>query len=138
MAPLPLIALAAVLVMPSLRAVRVSEDESGLPVEASLVLIVGAGSVLAGHTDLSWWSVPLVVVGFAVTIPALRRIVPAGTLTARRGVPAASAAASLASAASGCAGCLTRRSTHAATPGAVVAPALGGKDALVNGCRTVG
>jgi predicted MFS family arabinose efflux permease len=34
-----------------------------------------------------------------VTIPALRRIVPAGTLTARRGVPAASAAAFLASAA---------------------------------------
>jgi len=33
------------------------------------------------------------------TIPALRRIVPAGTLTARRGVPAASAAAFLASAA---------------------------------------
>ena len=46
------------------------------------------------------WSFPLVVVGAAVTIPALRRIVPAGTLTARRGVPAASAAAFLASAAS--------------------------------------
>jgi len=39
------------------------------------------------------------VAGAAVTIPALRRIVPAGTLTARRGVPAASAAAFLASAA---------------------------------------
>jgi predicted MFS family arabinose efflux permease len=46
------------------------------------------------------WSIPLVVVGAAVTIPALRRIVPAGTLTARRGVSAASAAAFLASAAS--------------------------------------
>jgi MFS family permease len=98
-APLPLIALAAVLVMPSLRGVSVSEDESRLPVVASLVLMVGAGSLLAGLTDLSVWSIPLVVVGAAVTIPALRRIVPAGTLSARRGVPAASAAAFLASAA---------------------------------------
>jgi MFS family permease len=99
-APLPLIALALVLVMPALRAVRVSEkQESRLPVVASLVLMVGAGSLLAGLTDLSVWSIPLVVVGAAVTIPALRRVVPAGTLTARRGVPAASAAAFLASAA---------------------------------------
>jgi len=98
-APLPLIALAAVLVMPSLRGVSVSEDGSRLPVVASLVLMVGAGSLLAGLTDLSVWSIPLVVVGAAVTIPALRRIVPAGTLIARRGVPAASAAAFLASAA---------------------------------------
>jgi MFS family permease len=98
-APLPLIALAVFLVMPSLRGVSVSEDESRLPVVASLVLMVGAGALLAGLTDLSMWSIPLVVVGLAVTIPALRRIVPAGTLTARRGVPAASAAAFLASAA---------------------------------------
>jgi MFS family permease len=98
-APLPLIGLAVLLVMPSLRGVSVSEDGSRLPVVASLVLMVGAGALLAGLTDLSVWSIPLVVVGLAVTIPALRRIVPAGTLTARRGVPAASAAAFLASAA---------------------------------------
>jgi MFS family permease len=98
-APLPLIGFAVLLVMPSLRGVRVSEDESRLPVVASLVLMVGAGSLLAGLTDFSVWSIPLVVVGAAVTIPALGRIVPAGTLTARRGVPAASAAAFLASAA---------------------------------------
>jgi MFS family permease len=96
-APLPLIALAAVLVMPSLRDVRVSEDESRLPVGASLVLMAGAGSVLAGLTDLSWWSIPLVIVGLAVTIPALRRITRAGTLISRPGVPAAAAAAFLAS-----------------------------------------
>jgi MFS family permease len=98
-APLPLIALAVLLVVPSLRGVRVSEDESRLPVLASLVLMVGAGSLLAGLTDISAWSIPLVVVGLAVTIPALRRITPPGTLTARRGVPAAAAAAFLASAA---------------------------------------
>jgi len=98
-APLPLIALAAVMVMPSLRGVSVSEKRSGLPVVASLVLMVGAGSLLAALTDLTLWSIPLAVVGLAVTIPALRRITPPGTLTARRGLPAASAAAFLASAA---------------------------------------
>jgi hypothetical protein len=45
--------------------------------------MTGAGSLLAGLTDLSVWSIPLVVVGLAVTIPALGRIVPAGTHTAR-------------------------------------------------------
>ena len=98
-APLPLIVFAVTLVMPSLRGVRVSEDGSRLPVAASLVLMVGAGALLAGLTDLSVWSIPLVVVGLVVTIPALRRITPPGTLTARPGLPAASAAAFLASAA---------------------------------------
>jgi MFS family permease len=98
-APLPLIVFAVALVMPSLRGVGVSDKESRLPVVASLVLMVGVGILLAGLTDLSAWSIPLVVVGLALTIPTLRRITPAGTLTARRGLPAASAAAFLASAA---------------------------------------
>ena len=98
-APLPLIVLAAVLVMPSLRGVHVSQDGSRLPVVASLVLMLGVGALLAGLTDLSAWSIPLVVIGLAVTIPALRRITPPGSFTARRGLPAASAAAFLASAA---------------------------------------
>jgi MFS family permease len=99
LAPLPLIVLATAMVTPSLRGVGVSEERSKLPVGASLVLMLGAGALLAGLTDLSVWSIPLVVVGAAVTIPALRRITPPGTLTARRGLPAASAAAFLASAA---------------------------------------
>jgi MFS family permease len=99
LAPLPLIVVAAAMVMPSLRNVSVSEERSKLPVVASLVLMLGAGALLAGLTDLSVWSIPLVVVGTAVTIPALRRITPPGTLTARAGLPAASAAAFLASAA---------------------------------------
>ena len=77
-----------------------SEDRSSLPIAASLVLMVGTGALLAGLTEQSVWSVPLVLIGLAVTIPALRRITPPGTLTARRGLPAASAArAFLASAA---------------------------------------
>jgi MFS family permease len=94
-APLPLIALAGVLVMPSLRGIGVSEEQSRLPVAASLVLMVGVGVLLGGLTHLSLWSVPLVAVGLAVTIPALRRITPPGTLKARPGLPAASAAAFL-------------------------------------------
>ncbi|HET6791948.1 MAG TPA: MFS transporter [Actinomycetota bacterium] len=98
-APLPLIAIAAAMVTPALRGVRVSEEESTLPVLASLVLMVGAGALLAGLTDLSVWSGPLIAGGLAVTILALLKITPPGTLTARAGLPAASAAAFLASAA---------------------------------------
>jgi MFS family permease len=98
-APLPVIVIAAALVMPALRTVQTSGERSSLPIAASLVLMVGAGALLAGLTDLSAWSVPLVLLGLAITIPALRRITPRGTLVARRGLPAASAAAFLASAA---------------------------------------
>ncbi len=96
-APLPLILLGVVLVMPSLRGVEVGGDESSLPIAASLVLMVGAGLFLGGLTSHSVWGIPFVVVGIAVTIPALRRITPAGTLVARRGLPAAAAGAFLAS-----------------------------------------
>jgi len=98
-APLPVIVLAAALVMPALRNVQVSGERSSLPIGASLVLMLGAGALLAGLTYPSVWSAPLVVLGLVITIPALRRITPRGTLVARRGLPAASAAAFLASAA---------------------------------------
>jgi MFS family permease len=96
-APLPLIGLAVAMVVPALRGVRVSEERSRLPIVASLVLMLGAGSLLAGLTDLSVWSIPLISGGLVVTLAALRRIMPPGTLTARPGLPAASAAAFLAS-----------------------------------------
>jgi MFS family permease len=99
LAPLPFIVLAGILVMPSLRDVDVGEQESRLPIAACLVLMFGAGMLLAGLTDVSVWTAPVVVVGLVLTIPSLRRITPPGTLVARRGLPAASAAAFLASAA---------------------------------------
>src|ERR687888_46666 len=70
-APLPLIAVAAVMVMPALRDVRASQQESRPPVVASLLLMVGVGLVLAGLTHLFVWSIPLILVGLVVTIPAL-------------------------------------------------------------------
>jgi MFS family permease len=99
LAPLPAIVLAGILVMPALRDVDVSEEDSHLPIAAVLVLMVGAGVLLGGLTDPSVWIVPVVVLGLAATILALRRVTPPGTLVARRGIPAASAAAFLASAA---------------------------------------
>src|SRR5262245_53153984 len=100
LAPLPLVLIAAILVTPALRDVDVSEEASSrLPIAACLVLMFGAGTLLAGLTDVSVWTAPLVAVGLALSIPALRRITPPGTLVARRGLPAASAAAFLASAA---------------------------------------
>jgi MFS family permease len=98
-APLPLILLGVALVVPSLRGVEIGGDKSRMPIAACLVLMVGAGLFLGGLTSHSVWGTPFVVVGLAVTIPALRRITPAGTLVARRGLPAAAAAAFLASAA---------------------------------------
>ena len=98
-APLPVIVLAAALVLPALRNVQATEERSSLPIAASLVLMVGVGALLAGLTEPSIWSGPLVVLGLAIAIPALRRITPRGTLVARRGLPAASAGAFLASAA---------------------------------------
>jgi MFS family permease len=47
---------------------------------AGLTLAAGAGAVLAGGG--------LIVAGLAAGLPALRRLVPAGTLTGRRGLPA--------------------------------------------------
>src|SRR5262245_48609111 len=93
LAPLPFIVLAAILVMPALRNVEVSdEEESRLPIAACLVLMLGAGVLLGGLTGLSVWTVPLAVVGLALAIPPLRRLRPPGPRAARRGRPAASAA----------------------------------------------
>jgi MFS family permease len=92
--PIPLLAVAGVLVFPALPRTRVGDGE---PVSLvwPLVLALGAGGVLAGLTDLSPWTVPLIVGGLTVAVPALVRIVPSGTLRARPGIPAAAAAAFL-------------------------------------------
>ena len=93
--PIPLLAVAAVLTFPAL------PDGAGAPTRERvslvwpLVLAGGAGMVLAGLTDLSPWTIPLIVVGVAFALPALVRIVPAGTLVARPGTAAAAAAAFL-------------------------------------------
>jgi MFS family permease len=92
--PIPLLAVSGVLVFPALP--RTAEaDREPVSLVWPLALALGAGIVLAGLTDLSPWTVPLIVAGLAVALPALVRIVPSGTLRARRGLPAAAAAAFL-------------------------------------------
>jgi MFS family permease len=93
--PLPVLVVAAVLVFPALQD-SVGDRERRIAMLPPLVLALGAGVFLAGLTiEPSVWTVPLVLVGLAVALPPLLRIVPPGTLTARPGLPAAAAAAFL-------------------------------------------
>lgn len=93
--PLPLLVFSAVLVFPALQD-SVGDREKRIAMGPPLVLALGAAVFLAGLTIRpSPWSGLLVVVGLVVAIPPLRRIVPAGTFTAKPGLPAAAAAAFL-------------------------------------------
>jgi MFS family permease len=94
--PLPALVAATILVFPSLGTTGVAADDvPALPVRWPLQLMVGVGMVLSGLTYPSWWSLVLIGAGLAVGLPALKKIVPAGTLRARPGLPAAAAAAFL-------------------------------------------
>lgn len=87
---LPLTFVAALLTLPALRAA----DLGGGVREPSRLLTavavaVGAGLLLGGlSADSAVVLVLLVPAGLAVGLPALRRLVPKGTLTARAGLPA--------------------------------------------------
>jgi MFS family permease len=97
-APLPLLVLAAVLTFPAL-GVADGDRERRIAMGPPLALALGAGALLAGLTIRPQpASLGLVLGGLAVAVPALGRIVPAGTFAARAGLPAAAAAAFLLSA----------------------------------------
>ncbi len=96
LAPLPAVVAAAALVLPAIGDIQVDPgDIVEIPIRDPIQLMVGAAAFLGGLTDPSIWSVPLLVAGVAIGVPPLRRIVPAGTLRARPGLPAAAAAACL-------------------------------------------
>jgi MFS family permease len=95
--PIPLLVLAVILVLPVLTG-SADPDAPRPPVLRPIVLMLGAGLLLAGLGGTSVRSLSLIVVGGVVTVVALRGIVPAGTFQARRGVPAAALAAFLLSA----------------------------------------
>lgn len=96
---LPVIVVSAALTMPALLAIgRPAADEPGeeaartafrrLPF--AITVAVGAGLLLGGlSSDSPLLMAGLVLAGLAVGVPALARLVPAGTLTARSGMPAA-------------------------------------------------
>ncbi|HKU37490.1 MAG TPA: MFS transporter [Polyangiales bacterium] len=94
---IPLLLLAAGLVLPALRALPyAAERERGGRVGLSIQLGLGAAAALAG-LGLQRWPVAigLVAAGGSVAVRALTRLLPAGTLLARPGLPAAVASMAL-------------------------------------------
>ena len=88
---LPLAACAAVLLIPVLsrfkRPASASSDGS-VPIWLSLQLAVGVGILLAGLAWNSPLAIPAAVVGVGIAYFAARRLLPPGTISARRGLPA--------------------------------------------------
>ncbi|MBA2717760.1 MAG: MFS transporter [Chloroflexi bacterium] len=98
---LPIIAVAAWLTLPSIRAVGPAalatpqRDETSQPNAArrrlplAIVLVVGAGLVVSGLSNVS--SIPLVLIaaGVLIGVPAFARLTPPGTIRAATGLPAA-------------------------------------------------
>jgi MFS family permease len=92
---LPLLGLAAALMLPALRRLDVAAPAAPTPgrVRSAALLAVGVGLALAATTAGQPLLVaPLLVVGAALAVPALRRVLPPGTLSARPGLPAGLAA----------------------------------------------
>jgi MFS family permease len=91
---LPLVGAAALLTLPALRQLGAppkvaspADVRSRMP--TALMVAAGAGMFLAGLTVASpWLTPPLLLGGAIVATPALRRLMPAGTFSAGRGLPA--------------------------------------------------
>lgn len=99
---LPLIAIAAWLTLPSIRAVapaapseaseaemaaKVAADKRRLPF--AVVLVVGAGLIVSGLSDVSPVPLLLIGAGLFVGVPAFAALTPSGTLRAATGLPTA-------------------------------------------------
>ena len=88
---LPLVGLAAVMTTRALQALGPPGGDE--PVDrrlGALVLVFGAGLVLAGASSHSAIAAPaLVVIGLVIGVRSFTRLVPAGTLRLARGLPAA-------------------------------------------------
>ena len=54
---------------------------------ASVAAAVGVAAITAGAQQLDWVSVPVIGVGLALTVFAVRRLLPRGTFRAGRGLP---------------------------------------------------
>ncbi len=94
--PLPVLLVGWLLIAPALDLVPGSDGpRTTLSVRWPLQLMVGAGLVFTSLTVVRWWALAPIAAGLAIAWPALRRIAPAGTFRAARGVPAAAASAFL-------------------------------------------
>jgi predicted MFS family arabinose efflux permease len=97
--PYPVLAAGWILLAPALDLVPSDGDADGhIPVRWPLQLMAGAGLVFTSLTVAEWWALGGLALGLAIGLPALARIVPAGTFRLQRGLPAAAVAAFLLSA----------------------------------------
>ena len=100
LAPLPL--LAAVLVVPALRTLPAPPTQlrAGVHYTSALLLAVGSATLLGGLGAQRWWlALGLALLGLTVALRGFVRLMPAGTLRARAGQPAALACLALLTAA---------------------------------------
>jgi MFS family permease len=96
LAPLPVLLAGYLLISPALDLVPHEERaQVTVPIRWPVLLMIGAGLVFISLTIVRPWALSMLAVGFAIGVPALRRIVPPGTFQAVRGVPAAALAAFL-------------------------------------------
>jgi MFS family permease len=94
----PLMPLAALFAWPALRGIAAGAqaEPQWRRVVAAITLAAGVGLVQLGLGPLTrLLAVPLVIAGAAIAVTALRQLLPAGSLIARRGLPAAVATAAL-------------------------------------------
>jgi MFS family permease len=90
-APFPVLVLAWILIAPALHLVpTASSERRPIRVRWPIQVMVGAGLAFVAFTIVRWWSIVLLVGGIVVCLTALVRIVPPGTLRARRGIAAIS------------------------------------------------
>jgi MFS family permease len=93
---LPLLGAAGSLVLKGVGAVQVPAGaQQRLDVRRPIQLSIGAAAVIGGLTDVSVWSVPIVLGGAALAIPALMGLVSHSSPDGHSGLPAALAAAFL-------------------------------------------
>jgi MFS family permease len=94
---LPFIFLSATLTLPSIRAVEPAPPAARAAAGAdrnrqlpfAVALVVGAGLIVSGLSDVSTVPLLLIAAGVAIGLPAFARLTPAGTIRAAAGLPAA-------------------------------------------------
>lgn len=89
---LPLIALAVLLTLPSFRKLQADSApvmKSGRKEGYALWLTIGTGLLLSGLGFISdWKGITLALIGLIVMVRPLRQLLPAGTFSAKKGLPA--------------------------------------------------
>lgn len=86
---IPLTIIAMALTLPALRALPGEAQPTRLSIRWPLALAAGASALIGGLSLLTWLSLPLIGIGIWLTWSALGHILPAGSLRARPGPPAA-------------------------------------------------